>query len=199
MLQPFQPPFSNILNRPWGSTSTNIINIHQQSSNLWISRQPAPLHLHLIQGLPDLARRGASQIRDGERTRKSPWITLTFRIFRVRNESHMAHFCDRGRFHAWTRPLLRELLVWANAKETSGNSHGRGGDIPKIGFLVGLAPKVVYKCTKIIIYIYICIYIYTYTYGRICTGKHLDLPALVGGHLRMCWKRDKNGRFLHHG
>ena len=31
------------------------------------------------------------------------------------------------------------------------------------------------------------------------TGKHLDLPALVGGHLRMCWKRGKNGSFLHHG
>ena len=29
--------------------------------------------------------------------------------------------------------------------------------------------------------------------------KHLDLPALVGGHLRMCWKRGKNGSFLHHG
>ena len=30
------------------------------------------------------------------------------------------------------------------------------------------------------------------------TGKHLDLPALVGGHLRICWKRGKNGSFLHH-
>ena len=28
------------------------------------------------------------------------------------------------------------------------------------------------------------------------TGKHLNLPALVGGHLRMCWKRDKHGSFF---
>ena len=33
----------------------------------------------------------------------------------------------------------------------------------------------------------------------IITGKHLDLPALVGGHLRMCWKRGKNVSCLHHG
>ena len=173
MLQPFQPPFSNILSRPWGSTSTNIINIHQQSSNLWISRQPAPVHLHLIQGLPDLARRGASQIRDGERTRKSPWITLTFRIFQVRNESHMAHFCDRRRFHAWTRPLLRELLVWANAKETSGNSHGRGGDIQKLDFWLVWHQRLCINVQYIyIIYIYIYIYIYIWSYMYFWTNRH---------------------------
>ena len=43
----------------------------------------------------------------------------------------------------------------------------------------------------IILYIYNYIYIHTYLYIQfLCcsniTGKHLDLPALVGGHLRMC-------------
>ena len=28
------------------------------------------------------------------------------------------------------------------------------------------------------------------------TGKHLVLPALVGGHLRMCWKRGKKWEFF---
>ena len=49
-------------------------------------------------------------------------------------------------------------------------------------------------CFTVNIYIYIHIIMYSNI-----TGKHLDLPALVGGHLRMCWKRGKNESFcLHH-
>ena len=41
------------------------------------------------------------------------------------------------------------------------------------------------------LYVLCILYIYIYTcictYARCTfTGKHLDLPALVGGHLRMC-------------
>ena len=64
----FNPPFQIFSVVPGDQHPPTVVQ--------WISRQPAPLHLHLIQGLPDLGR-GASQIiqiRDGERTSKSPWI-----------------------------------------------------------------------------------------------------------------------------
>ena len=44
--------------------------------------------------------------------------------------------------------------------------------------------------------IYIYIYIQIHHYICTITGKHLVLPALVGGHLHMCWKRGKNVSFF---
>ena len=53
-----------------------------------------------------------------------------------------------------------------------------------IGTLGTIFPIYIY--IYLYIYIYIYIYMCVYIYIRIVTGKHLDLPALVGGHLRMC-------------
>ena len=45
-------------------------------------------------------------------------------------------------------------------------------------------------------HIYIYIHVYVCVYLSIYPGKHLDLPALVGGHLRMSSKRGKNEIFF---